>query len=92
MHCENCWTGGYTREAVQVDPMRRIFVGPCCLPVARPQAEVQPPQFDEPQFEYAIEFSSKNGLLAHAQYGGLSIQYHKPPERIQAWLQGFRAN
>lgn len=91
MHCENCWTGGYAQEAVKVDPVRRIFVGPCCLSRTTSVAPTPPPYNAAPEIEYGFEFSSRNGVQAFVQYGGLSVQYHKPPEVIERWFQEFQA-
>lgn len=88
MHCENCWKAGYTQEQVTVDQVRRIFVGPCC-PVA-PGSQVPSPVTEEPTFEYGIMITSRRGIVAFAQYGGLSIQYHKDQDEIRDWFEGFR--
>lgn len=87
MHCESCWKSGYDRDTMIVDPTRRIFLGPCCTTTLAPPG---PPE--DPPLTYGIEFSSRTGLTAFTKYGGLSVQYHKPAEEIERWLQGFQTN
>jgi len=87
MHCESCWKGGYDRDTMSVDPARRIFLGPCCEKSVIPAGPVD----QEARLTYGVEISSKNGLVAFTKYGGLSIQYHKPPEELERWVQGIQS-
>jgi len=88
MQCEKCKRGGYDRNDVKVDPVNRIFVGPCCPINDRPVAVSE--VVEEPNVEYGVEFSSSTGLLAYVNYGDLTLQYHKPPQEIRQWFQDFQ--
>lgn len=88
MQCEKCKRGGYDRNEVKVDPVNRIFVGPCC-PLAE-RSSVGSELGEGPRVDYGIEFSSSTGFLAYVNYGDLTLQYHKPPQEIHQWFQDFR--
>lgn len=72
--CERCKTSGISAEMMRVGEVagEKILIGPCCQELV-----------GMPQLNYHLEFSSENGLVATAEYGGLKVEYKKSQEQLR---------
>lgn len=75
--CENCHTRGIKAEDIKVHEFpggEKILIGPCCF---GEQVRMVP------QLDYHFEVSSKNGIVAQVEYGGLKVEYKKTNEELR---------
>lgn len=82
--CENCNLGGFLPQDMRADAYGRMLIGPCCVGKdVRPVDAAQ-----ELDIEYGVEVSSKRGLKAYINAGGLSIQFRKSPSELKELFDG----
>lgn len=81
--CDSCNLGGYLPQDMRADINGTMLVGPCCA-----NKVVPPRPTGELEIEYGIELSSKKGLRAYINAGGLSIQFKKTPVELRELIEG----
>ena len=71
--CEKCHKKDipFTEMRTAEEDGEKLLVGPCC---ANPELP--------PALGYHFEVSSKNGIVANVEYGGLRLEYKRSPTQL----------